>query len=110
MTTVKLVRDTYLVVRILNGESRLGLRTKDIGFTIGTEIFWWETGRRIAAYRPGTRYAGYAEELAAVLVDEAVSEIRENDCSGRLIEEAIRSHKDVVSRPWNPDEEPGEDW
>lgn len=108
MSTVRLVRDTYLVVRILNGESRLGLRTTDIGCTIGTEIFWWETGRRIAAYRPGTRCSDRAEELAAVLVDEAVSEIKENDCTGRLIEEAIRSHKEVVNSPWDPDysEEP----
>jgi hypothetical protein len=110
VSTVRLVCDTYLLVRILDGECRLGLRTKDIGCTIGTEIFWWETGRRIAAYRPGTRYSDRAEELAAVLVDEAVATVKENDCSGRLLEEAIRSHKEVVSRPWDPDYVDEENW
>lgn len=39
------------------------VRTRDIGATIGTELRLH--GRRLIAYRPGTRHGSYAQDLAA---------------------------------------------
>lgn len=104
MVAVEFVQGNCLRVRHLDGECRLGVRTEDIGSTIGVEISWWETGRRIAAYQAGTRHAARARELVIELVAEAFGSIKGNGCSGEPIEWAIRSHEDVASRPWNPEE------
>jgi len=64
--------DSYITVTHQGWSVDLGVRVKDIGFTIGTELYLLRSGERIAAYRPGTRYSDRAEELAAELVGEAV--------------------------------------
>lgn len=104
MVFVEFVKDDCLEVRHLDGVCRLGVRTKDIGSTIGVEIFWWETGRRIAAYQAGTRHMARATQLVVDLVAEAFGTIKMNSCNGEPVEWAIRSHEDVASRPWNPEE------
>ncbi|MEU9258996.1 hypothetical protein AB0D68_10980 [Streptomyces sp. NPDC048212] len=109
MSSVKLVRKTWVEVRSPAGDPRcIEVRTKDIGATIGTELIWSQSGLRIATYCPGTRYSDYAEDLAAELVGEALKTVPTGlgliDFSLQLIE-AIRSHKSVTSRPWNPDAE-----
>lgn len=106
MSSVKLVRETYLSVSYGNRTVGIGVRTKDIGCTIGTELTWWPTGERIAAYRPGTRHAGYAEELSAELVSAALAKVPTglgDIAFGKALIDSIRQHKDVVSRPWDPD-------
>lgn len=114
MSTVKLVRKTWVVVPASSGDRRcIEVRTKDIGATIGTELIWSQSGLRIAGYRPGTRYSDVAEECAAELVGEALETVPSGlglfDFSLQLIE-AIRSHKVVVTRPWDPDKGYEESW
>lgn len=111
--SVRLVRETYLLVEYENRSFGIGVRTKDIGFTIGTELTWWSTGERLATYRPGTRYGDYAEELAAQLVSEALSNVPNglgDIAFGKALMEAVRTHPDVARNSWNPDTEDEDDW
>lgn len=113
MSSVKLVRETYLSVEYGNREFAIGVRTKDIGFTIGTKLTWWPTGERLVTYRPGTRYGDYAEQLAAQLVSEALAKVPEglgDIAFGKALMDAVRTHSDVTRNPWNPDKEDEDAW
>jgi hypothetical protein len=82
--------------------------TRDIGFTIGTEILD-EDGIRIAAYRPGTRHPSRAEEIASEHLREAL-ELAIANHRGALhpiSREVAARLRDVVAgeQPWNPDDE-----
>ncbi|MEV7250245.1 hypothetical protein [Streptomyces cyaneofuscatus] len=84
--------------------------TKDIGATIGTEILS-ENGGRICSYKPGTRYASTAEEIA----EEHLREALEMFVGGSLVHapglpvgEAVAvalRHATAGEQKWTPGEE-----
>ncbi|AWN05273.1 hypothetical protein SEA_IBANTIK_49 [Streptomyces phage Ibantik] len=116
MTKATLFRpDPYITVTHQGWSVSLGVRVKDIGATIGTEVYLLSTEERIAAYRPGTRYGSYAQDLAAEMVNEAAQNLDKGKpmTFGEFLMDLsslIRNHPDVSGSPWNPDEWPGEDW
>lgn len=111
MSSVKLVRDTYIQVTHRGYDILLGVRVKDIGCTIGTELFWLESGERIATYKPGTRYGDYAEELAADLVKKAANEVADWHSYSAFRKALVDAVQTLVSKeqPWGPDNEDDEE-
>ncbi|MEU0952812.1 hypothetical protein ABZ353_10785 [Streptomyces niveus] len=112
MSSVKLVRDTYISVEYRGIAHLIGLTTKDIGCTIGTELSWVEDCERIAAYKPGTRYGDRAEECAAELVERAVKNVRSGVGTSlfRVLLSNEIKHQVSLEQPWNPDDEEDEEY
>ncbi|MFJ3084383.1 hypothetical protein ACIPJG_32150 [Streptomyces halstedii] len=111
MSTVRLVRDTYVLVEHRGIKHLIGVKVKDIGFTIGTELFWVADGERIASYKPGTRYEDRAEDLAAELVEKALRDVRAGVGSSlfRVLLSKEIEHQVSLEQSWDPDTETDEE-
>lgn len=114
MTYVDVRVRTYLVYHAPHHTGRVEIRTQDIGATIGTELFDDE-GRRLVAYRPGTRYPDTAEEVATDHVRRAI-DLAYMDCArGYSFDEAFPGRlRDVVADDhcgtWDPEGEDADLW
>jgi hypothetical protein len=111
MRGVKVVQESLIRFEADGYTGWVEVRVRDIGFTIGTEILDHEGGR-LVAYRPGTRYGSYAEELAAGHLKAALTKV-DTDSPGfrvrdfwALLKAALQEIVDADGAgPWSPDGE-----
>ncbi|MFB7823845.1 hypothetical protein [Streptomyces hydrogenans] len=100
---------------------RVDIVTKDIGFTIGTELRYAGVVRsltsvRLVAYRPGTKYHDVAEESAAEHLRKALERFsvgsRFSLAGVEGLAECLRAvvTEDRCCLPWDPDHIEEEPW
>jgi hypothetical protein len=115
VTRIKVTPKTWLHYATEQHHGKVEVRVQDIGATIGTEILDDE-GNRLVAYRPGTRYGSYAEELAAGHLHAALEKVETSapDFRVRYFVDKLRAAlQEVVDAdgagPWTPDGEEEDD-